>query len=282
MDTTLDNQPSNVNMDSKETLVALPSEKCLEHVDQARTQTIITSLRDDEPHPFMPKFLACPCILTAEPCKSDHHNPPNKHHHSYLGAKVQYWSHSYEIRTVTQSKDDESNYDEKKETTQSGWFSADFDAVWGVDFHICRTESLGNGKMEFDFKTGFGDITADVRSGGCRIPFLFNAITTSGDVTVYLPRSFAGYLSLSTEMGSITLSEGLRSSSTTLAKVDSTSWYFIGSSKWDSDYTEKWVGDMITAVSELGDIKLAYADERQQPERTHLLEFTIFGTHFRI
>jgi hypothetical protein len=117
------------------------------------------------------------------------------------------------------------------------------------------------------------------RAGGNRIPFQLNATTTSGAVVVYIPRSFTGYISLSTELGFTTLSEGLISSATTLAKVDSTSRYFIGSSLPDGDHDpEKWAGDLITIVSESGDIKLAHADER--PKEISL-EFTLFGTHFK-
>ncbi|KAG6331973.1 hypothetical protein ID866_7115 [Astraeus odoratus] len=100
--------------------------------------------------------------------------------------------------------------------------------------------------------SGDGSITAKVHSMDAIDPFYLNVFTKDGRVTVLLPRSFHGPLTLQTRDGSCTLSSDLLKNSAKLSVVDRTTRYFVG------NYTPSpsWEGDELRVETWDGKIKI--------------------------
>jgi hypothetical protein len=87
------------------------------------------------------------------------------------------------------------------------------------------------------------------------------ATSKNGTVTLYLPRSFRGFLTLSSKNGSVVFSEEFSRCVTRFSDVSHTERSFVGDlSSW-VDRDEEWQGDEVIATSPNGRVKLLYIDE---------------------
>ena len=106
--------------------------------------------------------------------------------------------------------------------------------------------------------TGF-QITQPVN--GERRPFHLNATSKNGSVHVYLPRSFEGFMTLSSKNGNVVVSDAMSSRMITFSDVSSTLRCFVGEKgKWDTGGDE-WNGDEVVASTCSGKVKVCYVDE---------------------
>jgi hypothetical protein len=109
-----------------------------------------------------------------------------------------------------------------------------------------------------DFLIGF-QITQP--ANGERRPFLLNATSKNGSTYVYLPRSFEGFMTLSSKNGSVVVSDAMSSRMITFSDVSSTLRCFVGGKgKWDTGGDE-WSGDEVVASTCSGKVKVCYVDE---------------------
>ncbi|KAG1871468.1 hypothetical protein F4604DRAFT_814524 [Suillus subluteus] len=111
-----------------------------------------------------------------------------------------------------------------------------------------------------------GSVTARVHTIQGAAPFLLTISANNGSVTVYLPRSFSGFLLLTTSHGSVFLSDTLSQNCTHLSQVDLTRRYFVGdlSTVDDSD----WTGDELRVEAKHGNIRIKYVEEHTNANNT--------------
>jgi len=102
--------------------------------------------------------------------------------------------------------------------------------------------------------------TSNTDPGG-RKPFHITATSKNGSVTLHLPRSFQGFLTLTTTNGTIIFSDQLAPHVTTFSHVSSTKRCFIGDLTSWLDRDQEWKGDEVTASSHNGKVKLQFVDE---------------------
>ncbi|KAF7350169.1 hypothetical protein MVEN_01319400 [Mycena venus] len=94
-------------------------------------------------------------------------------------------------------------------------------------------------------------------------PINLKAQTSSGTVTIHVPRGFRGPVLLTTRNGSVRFSDTLSADLTTFNEVNHTRRYFIGDfSDWtETDQSEGWMGDELGIETSNGNIELQYAAE---------------------
>jgi hypothetical protein len=86
------------------------------------------------------------------------------------------------------------------------------------------------------------------------------ASSRNGSVAVYLPRSFHGFLTLSSANGSIVFSDAVSPNVTTFSHVTTTKRCFMGDLTAVPESGE-WSGDELVANSHNGKVKVFYVDE---------------------
>ena len=91
-------------------------------------------------------------------------------------------------------------------------------------------------------------------------PFSLNVFTKDGKITVLLPRSFHGPITMTSGDGSCTLSDDMLKTSTYLGVVDRTTRYFVGQYS-PSSMQQVWEGDEVKVETRDGNIRLRYVDE---------------------
>jgi hypothetical protein len=99
-----------------------------------------------------------------------------------------------------------------------------------------------------------------IPQNACR-PVRITASSEHGNVTLYLPRSFCGFLTLTSKNTTVVFSEQFSQHVTTLSDVSGTHRCFVGDlSNW-VNRDEVWEGDELIASSHDGKVKLLYLDE---------------------
>lgn len=140
--------------------------------------------------------------------------------------------------------------------TQDG--SVDVD-VWLVG-HKDRS-SKGSGKRTLlHVSSNDGSITTKVQAIDAIDPFSLNVFTKDGKITVLLPRSFHGPITMTSGDGSCTLSDDMLKTSTYLGVADRTTRYFVGQYS-PSSMQQVWEGDEVKVETRDGNIRLRYVDE---------------------
>jgi hypothetical protein len=85
-----------------------------------------------------------------------------------------------------------------------------------------------------------------------------------GTVTLHLPRSFRGPVTVKTTWGSVRFSELLTADMMPLGEADHTQRYFVGTlDGWTDDGA--WVGDEVRVETSSGNVKLQYDVEPDLP-----------------
>jgi len=94
---------------------------------------------------------------------------------------------------------------------------------------------------------------------GARTSYHLQAVSTHGSVTVHIPRSFQGLLTVSTR-GGVSFSSQLSEHVTTFSELNNTRKCFVGDlSSWGE--AVEWTGDEVTAETKHGRVKVQYVDE---------------------
>lgn len=117
-----------------------------------------------------------------------------------------------------------------------------------------------------DIGSDDGSVTARVHTIHGVVPFLLTISAKNGSVNITLPRSFSGFLLLTTSHGSVSLTDTLSQNCTHLSQVDLTRRYFVGdlSTVDDSD----WIGDELRVEAKHGNIRIKYVEEHTKADNT--------------
>ncbi|KIM56677.1 hypothetical protein SCLCIDRAFT_131939, partial [Scleroderma citrinum Foug A] len=105
-----------------------------------------------------------------------------------------------------------------------------------------------------------GAITTKIQAIDNIDPFFLNIFTKDGKITVLLPRSFHGPITMTSGDGSCTLSNDMLKTSTHLGVADRTTRYFVGQYALSS-MQNVWEGDEVKVETRDGKIKVRYIDE---------------------
>lgn len=101
------------------------------------------------------------------------------------------------------------------------------------------------------------------------IPFHIELSTYSNGITLFLPRTFLGPLTITNQRGAINISEALSKCLTTFSEISSTRRCFVGDlSLWsEAEATNAvWGGDECVIESKGGRVKVLYEDEAVKPK----------------
>jgi hypothetical protein len=117
-----------------------------------------------------------------------------------------------------------------------------------------------------------------IASDDRRRPLRITAYSRNGNVTLYLPRSFRGFLTLTSQNGSVVFSERVSPCVTTFSDVSGTQRCFVGDLSTWVDRDEVWEGDELVASSHNGNVRLLFLDEAgEEKERKGGFWSRVFG-----
>ncbi|KAJ6503879.1 hypothetical protein C8R45DRAFT_1209439 [Mycena sanguinolenta] len=143
--------------------------------------------------------------------------------------------------------------------TSNGSIDADVFVVGDGDFKQ---------KVNMAVKTSNGGVVVRVHASAApRPPMRITAKSSNGAVTLHLPRSFRGPVTIRTSNGSVRFSDSIEEDLTTFSEVKKTRRCFIGEY---SDWTEQpggWVGDELDLETSNGTVRLQY-DVELSPSNT--------------
>ena|ERR1700761_7136382 len=90
------------------------------------------------------------------------------------------------------------------------------------------------------------------------------AFSALGELVLYLPRTFRGFITTTNKLGSTSFSPSISQTLTVLHQNGTSTKYFLGS--FDphelGDGPETWTEDLVQATNKLGSIYIGYADEK--------------------
>ena len=105
-----------------------------------------------------------------------------------------------------------------------------------------------------------------------------NAASYNGAVAVYLPRSFRGFLTLSSKNGSIVFSDAVAAQVATFSHVGLTKRCFMGVIADALQDVGEWSGDEVVASSHNGKIRVFYVDEAKASKTSPGFFARMFGS----
>jgi len=117
-------------------------------------------------------------------------------------------------------------------------------------------------RTTLDIKSQNGSVTARIRTveEKGRRPIVLVAHSANGSVTVYIPRSFRGFLTIGSKNGSICFSDEVKEYLSTLSEVNSIRRCFLGDFEgWDGE--SEWIGDEAEVTSNNGRVRVNYVDD---------------------
>jgi len=95
-----------------------------------------------------------------------------------------------------------------------------------------------------------------------RHPFQLIAHSTNGNITLQLPRSFQGPITMSLGHGSVKFSKEIEKNLTFFDESNCVRHYFVGNfSRWVDLGGEGWTGDEAIIESKHGGVKIHYKDD---------------------
>ncbi|KAI6104093.1 hypothetical protein F5141DRAFT_1126954 [Pisolithus sp. B1] len=136
--------------------------------------------------------------------------------------------------------------------------SVDVD-VWLVG-HQGRSEARKR-RTTLHVSSRDGSIAVKVHAIDAIEPFFLDIFTRSGRITVLLPRSFHGPVTLKSRDRSCTLSDELLQNSTRLGVADYTTRFFVGDFPAACDSVSQWEGYELKAETRDGRVRVKYVDE---------------------
>ncbi|KII84592.1 hypothetical protein PLICRDRAFT_167568 [Plicaturopsis crispa FD-325 SS-3] len=125
-------------------------------------------------------------------------------------------------------------------------------------------------RATLDLKSYNGPVNVKTHVGEpeAPIPFLLTVTSYNGAVQLYLPRSFTGPLTITSNNGSVTYSDQVKEHLTTFSEVNRRHLSFVGdSSEWTGQVD--WAGDAATVESKNGKVQVRFVDEAraEQPAK---------------
>ncbi|KAH8115110.1 hypothetical protein DFH11DRAFT_146740 [Phellopilus nigrolimitatus] len=135
--------------------------------------------------------------------------------------------------------------------------------VWLVDSDSGEEQKR---RALIDVKSQSGSISVKMNAITPR-QYALSAYSRSGSVSVALPSSFVGPVTMFTVHGSVSLSNSVTSRLITFSEIDGKGSCFIGDIK-AANYTgiEGWTGSTLDIGSQSGRLKLSFVDEEQSTE----------------
>ncbi|KAF7343858.1 hypothetical protein MSAN_01967100 [Mycena sanguinolenta] len=134
--------------------------------------------------------------------------------------------------------------------TSNGSIDADVFVIGDVDFKQ---------KVHMSVKTSNGAVVVRVHASAApRPPMHIKARSSNGSVTLHIPRSFRGPVTIRTSNGSVRFSDSISTHLTTFSEVKKTRRCFIGDYTDWTDQPEGWIGDELDLETSNGTVKLQY------------------------
>ncbi|KAJ7078144.1 hypothetical protein B0H15DRAFT_933823 [Mycena belliarum] len=135
---------------------------------------------------------------------------------------------------------------------------------------------FGKGRVEMHLKSTNGPVTGRIHAPDpARAPIRTSVQSSKGLITLHLPRTFRGPVTVCARNGSVKFSGALQTQVTTFAEGAKTRRCFIGVfADWAEG--EAWAGDEVSIESEKGSVKLQYDDEPDGAKKGSFLG-RIFG-----
>ncbi|KAJ6571394.1 hypothetical protein B0H19DRAFT_988003 [Mycena capillaripes] len=150
---------------------------------------------------------------------------------------------------------------DETEVTRRNVFLHTSNGSINVDFFVVGD---GDSKQKVDIllKSSNGSVSAKLHaSHTARPPVNLKAQSSNGAITLHIPRSFRGPLTICSRNGSIRFSDALSADLTTFNEVNRTRRCFVGDfSDW-ADQPEGWMGDEVNVESLNGSVKIHYDAE---------------------
>ncbi|KAJ7101378.1 hypothetical protein B0H15DRAFT_763582, partial [Mycena belliarum] len=117
------------------------------------------------------------------------------------------------------------------------------------------------GRVEMHLKSANGSVTARIHTGDpARAPIRTSVHSSNGSITLHLPRTFRGPVTVRARNGSVKFSGTLQTQVTTFGEGAQTRRCFVGAfADWAEG--EAWAGDEVSIESGNGSVKLQYDDE---------------------
>ncbi|KAJ6464329.1 hypothetical protein DFH09DRAFT_957823, partial [Mycena vulgaris] len=150
---------------------------------------------------------------------------------------------------------------DESEATRRNVFLHTKNGTINVNLFVVGDANAKGNRVEMMLTSLNGAVTARIHAvSSGRAPFHLTAQSSNGDVTLYLPQSFLGPVTLRTCNGSIRTSDVLAAATTTFSEADHTRCCFVGDfSEWTEDGA--WAGDEVHVESSNGNVKLKYDTE---------------------
>ncbi|KAJ7697251.1 hypothetical protein B0H17DRAFT_1052443 [Mycena rosella] len=121
-------------------------------------------------------------------------------------------------------------------------------------------------KVNMLIKTSNGSLTAKLHAApSARPPIHLKAQSSNGSITLHLPRSFRGPVTILSRNGTIRFSSAVGAATTTFSEADHTRRCFVGDfSDWTDDGA--WMGDEASIESSNGSVKVQFDAEPRAPD----------------
>ncbi|EIW77360.1 hypothetical protein CONPUDRAFT_84470 [Coniophora puteana RWD-64-598 SS2] len=157
-------------------------------------------------------------------------------------------------------EDDETELDRKNLRLRTGNGSINVDILLVSLQGSAAPDDITRNRATLEASSEYGSVNIRLRTSGSVPPFHLKAHSSTGSLTINIPRSFHGFLKLKKQYSSIKLSDELAAESTALSAVDGVSMWFIGDF---ASFQGEWEGDEVEADTVHGSIKLRYVDEKE-------------------
>ncbi|KAJ7624308.1 hypothetical protein DFH06DRAFT_1230147 [Mycena polygramma] len=120
-------------------------------------------------------------------------------------------------------------------------------------------EATGKEKVDMLVKSSNGSITVKLHAAPTpRPPVHLKASSSNGTITLHLPHSFRGPLTLRTRNGSIRFSGTLATNTTTFSEAGGVRRCFVGEFADWAERPEGWAGDEVNLESSNGSVRVQY------------------------
>jgi hypothetical protein len=132
---------------------------------------------------------------------------------------------------------------------------------------IGGTKSLGfddvrrNRRTTLDINSDNGPVNVRLRTSGTPIPFHLNTTSRNGSITIRLPRTFTGLVTIYAKNGCVTFSDEVSGHMTMCNEDKHTQRRFVGDLSAFNDDDGDWKGDELNVEAQNGNVKVYFVDE---------------------
>jgi len=156
-------------------------------------------------------------------------------------------------------EDDETELDRKNLRLRTEHGSINADVLFVSPQSSATPDDVTPKRATLEASSEHGSVNVRLRTSGSVPPFHLKAHSSTGSLTINIPRSFHGFLKLKKQYSSIKLSDELAAEGTALSAVDGVSMWFIGDF---GSFQGEWEGDEVEADTVHGSIKVRYTEEQ--------------------